>query len=175
MDERHPVKACNARLESPPLPLRLSRQADLLTGLVFIPYLRDAYQTQPQTWPGLGLHCLSDCCSLGWSTADVFAPRGLSVEAAAQTTANKVHVQQNRSRCLLTCLSLAFLQGREERAWVLEQMSSSGRALHTPLHFLYLMKNSIMLPVCALALCHCWIMILIQMCHLSPVSQKFVK
>lgn len=67
-------------------------QADLLTGLVFIPYLGDAYQTQPQTWPGLGLHCLSDWCSLGWSTTDVFAPWGQSIEAATKTTANKLYV-----------------------------------------------------------------------------------
>lgn len=42
MDKRHPVKACIVRLESPALPLRSSRQADLLTGLVFIPDLGDA-------------------------------------------------------------------------------------------------------------------------------------
>lgn len=99
MDKRHPVKACKARLENPVLPRGHPGKADLLTGLVFISYLGDAYQTQPQTWPGLGLRCLSDCLSLGWSSADVFVPRGLSIEAVAKTTANKLHVQQNRSRC----------------------------------------------------------------------------
>lgn len=107
MDMRHPVKpwlGWNC-------PLRPSRQADLLTCLVFISYLGDAYQTQPQTWPGLGLRCLSDCSSLGWSTEDIFVPWGLSIEATTKTTANKLHVHQNRSCCWLTCLSLAFLQG----------------------------------------------------------------
>lgn len=99
MDKRHPVKACKVRLESPVLPCGHPGKADLLTGLVFISYLGDAYQTQPQTWPGLGLHRLSDCLSLGWSSADVFVPRGLGIEAVAKTTANKLHVQQNRSHC----------------------------------------------------------------------------
>lgn len=119
MDKRHPVKACKARLENPLLPCGHPGKADLLTGLVFISYLGDAYQTQPQTWPGLGLHCLSDCLSLGWSSTDVFVPRGLSIEAVAKTTANKLHVQQNRSRCWLTCLSLAFLQGTTRETWML--------------------------------------------------------
>lgn len=124
MDKRHPVKACKVRLENPVLPCGHPGKADLLTGLVFISYLGDAYQTQPQTWPGLGLHCLSDCLSLGWSSADVFVPRGLSIEAVAKTTANILHVQQNRSRCWLTCLSLAFLQGRTRR-----DLNAGGRLL----------------------------------------------
>lgn len=137
MDKRHPVKACKVRLENPVLPCGHPGKADLLTGLVFISYLGDAYQTQPQTWPGLGLHCLSDCLSLGWSSADVFVPRGLSIEAVAKTTANKLHVQQNRSHCWLTCLSLAFLQGRTRR-----DLNAGGRLLlwtntcvHTCTHF----------------------------------------
>lgn len=124
MDKRHPVKACKARLENPLLPCGHPGKADLLTGLVFISYLGDAYQTQPQTWPGLGLRCLSDCLSLGWSSTDVFVPRGLSIEA--KTTANKLHVQQNRSRCWLTCLSLAFLQGTSREAWMLGEDQGSG-------------------------------------------------
>lgn len=112
MDKKHAVKACNSGLENAALPRGCPSIADLLTGLVFIPYLGDAYQTQPQTWTGLGLYYLSDCLSLGWSSTDIFVPWGLSIEAATKTTANKLHVQQNRSRCRLTCLSLAFLRGR---------------------------------------------------------------
>lgn len=57
MDKRHPVKACKVRLENPVLPCGHPGKADLLTGLVFISYLGDAYQTQPQTWSGLGTVC----------------------------------------------------------------------------------------------------------------------
>lgn len=114
----------------PSTALRLLRQADLLTGLVFISYLGDEYQTQPQTWPGLGLRCLSDCCSLERSTTDIFVPWGLSVEATAKTTVNKLHVQQNRSRCLLTCLSLAFLKGRGKGGLTV----ADGKALHSLLY-----------------------------------------
>lgn len=91
---------------------------DLLTGLVFIPHLRDAYQTLPQTWPGPGLRRLSDCCSLSCSIADVFVP-----------PANKVHVLENRSRCRLTCLSLAFLQGRERERECVREGERGGRLL----------------------------------------------
>lgn len=118
-------------------------QADLLTGLVFIPYLGDAYQTQPQTWPGLGLCCLSDSCSLGGSTTDVFVPWGLRVKATTKTRANQLHVQQNRSHCLLTYLSLAFLKGTGEVDGVLVEMNRKQYThTHTASHFVLRMKPS---------------------------------
>lgn len=76
------------------------------------------------------------CCPPSWSTTDIFASWGLSIDAATKITANKLNAQRNRSRCLLTCLSLALLQGKAKRLECLSR-SAALREPYTVLYFLF--------------------------------------
>ncbi len=107
MNKRHPVKACKT-LHSPAA-VQASRSA-CWRCIYSVPRGCTPNTAADLAWIRSAL--LIWLLLPGSNAADVFASWGLSIDVATKITANKRNEQRNRSCCRLTCLSLAFLQGR---------------------------------------------------------------